>query len=190
MKNTIQKGQYGYRNYHKKIQCLLVMAGVLMIVLQLLARGLTKDPAVKNILTVMAVLSVLPTANVASPFLASWRFRTPPAAFYDKVSQYEDKFIILYDLILTTKEAIMPMDGMIVHPQGIYAYCSLEKVDEERAQQALNQILKNSKLDLTIKIFKDENSFYHRLEGLKPAASFPDDKSTGYAENLLKSLSM
>ena len=61
------KGQYGYRDYRKKKEILKVCFGAVMILIQLGARFLTDNEAWKNILTVMAILSVLPTANVASP---------------------------------------------------------------------------------------------------------------------------
>ncbi|MFR5602185.1 MAG: hypothetical protein ACLTKI_07530 [Lachnospiraceae bacterium] len=103
--NRPQKGEYGYRDSHRKIQLAKVAFGGAMILLQLAARGLTGDQAVKNILTVMAILSVLPTANVASPLIASWKYRTPGRAFYEKTAEKEQDFRILYDLILTSREA-------------------------------------------------------------------------------------
>ena len=77
------KGQYGYRNYHQKAQAIKVAIGAALILAQLGARALTDQEAAKNILTVMAILSVLPTANLAAPHQASWKYRTPPRAFYD-----------------------------------------------------------------------------------------------------------
>ena len=70
------KGQYGYRDYHRKIQLMKVLFGAAMILVQLLARNFTENQAARNVLTLMAILSVLPTANVASPLLASWKYKT------------------------------------------------------------------------------------------------------------------
>ena len=92
MKNRKNKGEYGYRDYRRKVRTVMVAAGVAAILIQLAARGLTDNQAAKNILTVMAVLSVLPTANLASPLLASWRYRTPSEAFYQKVRAHEGEF--------------------------------------------------------------------------------------------------
>ena len=71
----------------------------------------------KNILTVMAILSALPTANVAAPLLASIKYRTPNRSFYEQLSVYEGQVSVLYDLILTSKEQIMPMDGVIIQQE-------------------------------------------------------------------------
>ena len=59
----IQKGCYGYREYRRKMQSLELIIGAAMIIGQLLARNFTDNQAAKNILTVMAVLTVLPVGQ-------------------------------------------------------------------------------------------------------------------------------
>lgn len=190
MKNKREKGQYGYRDHHKKIQLAKIAFGAAMILVQLLARNLTDNESAKNILTVMAVLSVLPTANVASPLLASWTYKTPSADFYKQVSAQEEKGILLYDLILTTKEQIIPGDAVLVHPHGVYIYCPSKKVDAVKAEKALNDIFAAHKLDRNVKVIKDESSFFKRLSTIKPMDQCEDDGSPSYAAGVLKSLSM
>ena len=73
-----QKGEYGYRNFHIKSQAIKVFLCLLFIIVQLLARNFTQNQAAKNILTVMAIVSVLPMANIASPFLVSLRYENAP----------------------------------------------------------------------------------------------------------------
>lgn len=189
MKKTT-KGQYGYRNYHRKIEALKVLFGAAMILIQLAARYFVDSSAWKNILTVMAILSVLPTANVASPLLASWRFKTPPENFHEKVSAYEGTLSILYDLIVTSKDAIMPMDAVVVHPTGVYAYCTAPKLDTAKAERFFKEMFTGHKLDPNIKIILDEKAFFHRLDSLKPEAGYEDDGSVAYTVGLLKNLSM
>ena len=120
----INKGQYGYRDKNRKMRLSITAVLLLAILAQLLARYLTDNQAAKNILTVMAILTVLPMANMASPLIASWKYRTPPKGFHEKVRGYEEKCTIVYDLIVTTKEQIMPIDAAAVHPGGVYAYCT------------------------------------------------------------------
>ncbi len=48
MKNKKEKGQYGYRDYHKKMQIVKVLFGGAMILVQLLARNFTDNQAAKN----------------------------------------------------------------------------------------------------------------------------------------------
>ena len=167
-----KKGQYGYRDGNRKMRLILVLVLLAAILLQLLARYLTENQAARNILTVMAILTVLPMANMASPLIASWKYRTAPAAFYKKAAVYESRFPILYDLIITSKDFIMPMDAIAVHPKGVIAYCTGQKVDGNA------------------KVIKDEAAFFRRLDNLKPTSEYEDDGSLPYVEALLKSLSM
>lgn len=190
MKNKKKKGEYGYRDRHRKIQLAMVLFGAAMILAQLAARNLTDNQAAKNILTVMAILSVLPTANVASPLLASWKYRTPSEKFRQKFQEMEGDMTVLYDLILTSKEQIIPADVVAVHPKGVFVYCPSERLDEKKAEKYLNDTFRSHKLDPHVKIMKDENGYLRRLKGLRPAAEYEDDGSVEYTAKLLKSLSM
>ncbi len=190
MNHKIQKGQYGYRSYLRKSQIIKVAIGAAAILLQLAARALTGNQAAKNILTVMAILSVLPTANVASPMLAAWKWKTPSEDFHRALAAYEDKGIVLYELIVTTREQVLPFDGILVHPMGVFAYCVNPKTDVQKAQKALNEIFRAHKLDENIKVIKDEKQFFNRLKSLKPMSESEDDGSVEYGAGVLKNLSM
>ena len=185
-----KKGQYGYRDSNRKMRLIIVLVLLAAILIQLLARYLTGSQAARNILTVMAILTVLPMANMASPLIASWKYRTPPAAFHKQASAYESRFTILYDLVITSKDFIMPMDAIAVHPKGVIAFCSGRKVEPAKAEQFLNSMLAGQKLDANAKVIKDETAFFRRLDNLKPSAEYEDDGSLPYVESLLKSLSM
>lgn len=185
-----EKGQYGYRDSIRRMRLMITAILAAAILAQLLARFLTDNQAAKNILTVMAILTVLPMANMASPLLASWRYRTPPEEFHRKAQSYEPVCVMLYDLILTTKEYVLPMDAIAVHPGGVYAYCTAVKPDTAKAEKSLNALLSASCPGLKIKVMRDEKSFWRRLESLQPADGSGDDGTAEYAVSLLKSLSM
>ena len=34
-----------------------------------------------------------------------------------------EKFPMLYDLIITSRDFIMPVDVVVIHPTGVYLYC-------------------------------------------------------------------
>lgn len=185
-----KKGEYGYRDGHRKLQLLITLLLVLAIAAQLLARQFTGNQAAKNILTVMAILTVLPMANVASPLLASWKYRTPPQAFYEQVKKYEDRCVILYDSIITSKDALMPMDAVAVHPTGVYFYCTGRKTDVKKAEEYLNGMLSAQRLDPHAKVIKEETAFFRRLDSLKPQSEYEDDGSLNCTISLVKNLSM
>lgn len=185
-----EKGQYGYRDsiWRTRLAVTAVLAAAVLA--QLGARYLTDDQAAKNILTVMAILTVLPLANMASPLLASWPYRTPPKDFYEKIKPYEEKCIILYDLILTTKEFVIPLDAIAVHPGGVYGYCTAKKLKVKEAEQSLNKLFTAGGLDPKMKLIPEEKSFLRRMDSLKPAGEGKEDGMAEAAVSLLKSLAM
>lgn len=190
MMNRKSKGEYGYRNDFRRMRLCIVVFGVFMIVVQLLARSFTDNQSAKNILTVMAILSVLPTANLATPLLAAWRYRTPSEDFYKRVCAHKKDYAILYDLIVTTKESMIPFDAVIVHPMGIFAYCPSIKSDLLKSEKLLNEFLTAQKLDPNIKLIGDENVFFQCIDNLKPASEWMDDGSVEHAAVFLKSMSV
>lgn len=185
-----RKGQYGYRNYHKKMELGKVCIGAALILAQLTVRAFVDSASWKNILTVMAILSVLPAANAASPLLAAWRYKTPRPELFKKAASYEGKCRILYDLIITSKDALMPMDVIAVHPTGVYAYCTAGKIDIAKAERFFKDMFSGHKLEPDVKLILDEKAFFNRLNSLKPEADYEDDGSVEYTVTLLKSLSM
>ena len=85
-----EKGQYGYRDSSRKMRLAVTAALALAVLAQVCWRFFVDSQAAKNIFTVMAILTVLPMANMAAPLLASWRYRTPSRE-YPKNLAYKAK---------------------------------------------------------------------------------------------------
>lgn len=185
-----RKGQYGYRNYHRRIELGKVLAGAALILIQLLARSMADSSSLKNILTVSAILSVLPVANWASPLLASWKYKTLNKELYKKACSHEGKSRMLYDLIITSRDAVMPVDVAAVHPTGIYAYCTAKRLDTGKAERFFKDMFLNHQMGLDIKLIQDEKEFFNCLSNLRPEAEYKDDGSVERGITLLKSVSM
>lgn len=186
----IKKGEYGYRNYFKHKQLFRIGILAAFILAQLGARSLTDSESIKNVLTVMAVVTVLPAANLASPLVAILKYKTSTKDFHDKMIPYEEKFTVLYDLVITSKDDVMPMDAIVVHPTGTYAYCINQKVNTTAAEKTMNETFVAQRLDPNVKITKDIHTFEKRIKSLKPASEYEDDGSMDCSVSLLRSMSM
>ena len=186
----IKKGDYGYRNHFKRKQLFIIALLALFIIAQLVGRSFTDNDSVKKILTVMAIVTVLPAANLASPLIAIFKYHTPEQAFHEAYMPYEGKFEVLYDLVLTTPEDVIPSDVTVVHPTGIYVYCINPKLNVKRAEAGLNELLKANKLDPNLKIVTSRSTFDKRIHSLKPASEYVDDGTVEYGVRVIKGLSM
>lgn len=189
-----QKGQYGYRNYRRKRELIKVLLGALLILLQLGLRQFTANEGLKNLLTVSAILSVLPAANIASPLLASWKVKTPGEAFYQQIRSYEKNAILLYDLILTSREMILPVDAAAITSGKALLYCKPKKGREDGAKRFLKEMFCSHQLDLEVVLIGEEGAFFRRLEQLRKEGEKQADDSKyetlTKAAALLKNLSM
>ena len=188
--NKPEKGCWGYRRHFRRMRMLGIGILAVLIVIFLLTRRFTDNRSLYIISTIGAVVAVIPAANLAAPLLATWRFTTPPREFYEAYRKYEEKFPILYDLTLTTKEDIMPIDVMVVHPTGYYGLCVNGKGQEKRAEEKQKLMLEASRLDPRMHVIKDRRVFDKRLQTLKPASEYEDDGTQDYAQEVLKKLSM
>ena len=183
MKLRLEKGTYRYRTAHKKRQLFFVVLFILAIVAQLILRNFITAQIYKNLVTISAILTVLPMANLASPLVVAARIPEVPEKFHDACVPYEEKFPILYDLIITSNDLIMPVDAAVVHPTGVYLYCP-------KAEKFLNEMLVGWKLDGNAKVMNEEKKFLRRLSELKTVTEEEDDGSAPHVLKLLKSLSM
>ena len=138
-RNKIVKGQYGYRDAHKKKQIRNVSIFAVAIVIVLVSRFFVPMEDIKNLMMISAILLVLPMANLASPLLVSWKFKTTPKDFYDAVKPYEENFPVLYDLIITNTDLIMPVDSAVIHPSGVYLFCPNKGIDTKKAEKFLKR---------------------------------------------------
>ena len=186
MKLRLEKGTYRYRTAHKKRQLFFVVLFILAIVAQLVLRNFITEQIYKNLVTISAILTVLPMANL----VVAARIPEVPEEFHNACVPYEEKFPILYDLIITSNDLIMPVDAAVVHPTGVYLYCPNKNVDRKKAEKFLNEMLVGWKLDGNAKIMNEEKKFLRRLSELKTVTEEEDDGSAPHVLKLLKSLSM
>ena len=190
MKTKIKKGDFGYRDAHKKKQLFIVLLFIAAIIAQLIARFFITWDSLRNLVTISAILTVLPMANLASPLVASWRIPETKKELYDRCRPYEEKFPVLYDLIITSNDLILQADVAVIHPSGVYLYSPNKHTDSKKAEKFLNEMLGSWKLDENARVMVEEKNFLNRLASLKPVTEEEDDGSAPHVEKLLKSLSM
>ena len=189
-RHKIVKGQYGYRDSHKKKQIRNVAIFAVTIALVLIGRFFVQLEDIKNMMMITAILLVLPMANLASPLLVSWKFKTTPQDFYEAVKPFEEKFPVLYDLIITNTDLIMPVDSAVIHPSGVYLFCPNKNIDTKKAEKFLNEILVGWKLDGNAKVMVEKKNYLNRLASLKEVTEDDDDGSAEYVRKVLLGLSM
>ena len=186
---NLKKGSYGYRDAHRKRELLIFSVLAATILVQVvLSKVLTGNARI--VFTVTGILTVLPLANLASPMFAMFRYKTPSRELYEKVRKEEDRGLLLYDLIITSKETIMPAEFILVRP-GVAILCAADRKLNESALKAwVRENLRKQGLKANVNLYRDTDSFLKALEKLPVlTADEKDAEAVEKTARLLKELS-
>lgn len=165
-RKKIEKGEYGYLTMRKKrlgiatLLCLCMVAAFFFV-------GYLTTKTRNNILTIMAILSALPTAKFAASFLALLPYPCASLEQYRKVCEHAKGVRILTDLVITTGEKTLPTLFVAVHNSSVCGYATAKKYEIAYAEDFLTKNLMTNGQKATVKIFKDEKVFFNRLDTMQ-----------------------
>ena len=166
MKSKVQKGQYGYLSYKKKLSAIITI-GMFALSLAIFIMGYVTTKTNANLLTVVAVLGCLPASKSAVSMIMFLKA---------KGCSEEDKNVVeaaigsldgYYDLYFTGYSKNFPTDHLIVTKNAIIAYSADKKITEKEFNEHMKDILNKERIhDITVKLFTDRNKYVNRLKEL------------------------
>jgi len=178
---TKKKGEYGYRKYFKIKNGIIIGFFVFIILLLFISSKLTKNADISRILLVSSILTVLPMANLLSPFLVVFKYKSFE---YEKIKQYLDDKHFLFDIILTMKEQVMPLDIIYINEERIFGILS-NKADKSKTEEFIKERMKIGGIKVSVKIC-DSFSEMKKFVQSKDA----NDKNLDEIRAIFKSLSV
>lgn len=162
----IKKGRPGYLRGQKRkllIQTLIEFGLVLIIFLT----GYLTTGTRLNLLTLAAVLGCLPASRVLVALIAVFPYTSIEAVKANEIKEKTSYLTTAYDLVVTSREKIMPIDAVAISNDTIFGYAGNKKTDPEVAATHIKNILnENRYTDVKVKIFNDYVAFLSRVEGL------------------------
>ena len=178
---TKKKGEYGYRKYFKIKNGIIIGFFVFIILLLFISSKLTKNADISRILLVSSILTVLPMANLLSPFLVVFKYKSFE---YEKIKEYLDDKHFLFDIILTMKEQVMPLDIIYINEERIFGILS-NKADKSKTEEFIKERMKIGGIKVSVKIC-DSFSEMKKFVQSKDA----NDKNLDDIRAIFKSLSV
>ena len=178
---TKKKGEYGYRKYFKIKNGIIIGFFVFIILLLFISSKLTKNADISRILLVSSILTVLPMANLLSPFLVVFKYKSFE---YEKIKEYLDDKHFLFDIILTMKEQVMPLDIIYINEERIFGILS-NKADKSKTEEFIKERMKIGGIKVSVKIcesFSEMKKFVQSKDA--------DDKNLDEIRAIFKSLSV
>ena len=145
---TKKKGEYGYRKYFKIKNGIIIGFFIFIILLLFIASKVTKNADISRILIVSSILMVLPMANLLSPFLVVFKYKSFE---YEKIKEYLDDKHFLFDIILTMKEQVMPLDIIYIDEERIFGILS-NKADKPRTEEFIKERMKIGGIKVSVKM--------------------------------------
>lgn len=166
MKNKVQKGQFGYLSYKKKMTT-IVTIGMFAISIALYIAGYVTTKTNANLLTVVAILGCLPASKSAVSmimFLKAKGCSEDDKEVIEKVIGSLDGY---YDLYFTGYTKNFPTSHLVVTKNSILAYSADEKITEKDFNEHMKDILNKERIhDITVKLFTDRDKYLNRLKEL------------------------
>ncbi|WP_287449724.1 hypothetical protein [Sellimonas sp.] len=120
-----------------------------------------------NVLTIVAVLGCLPAAKAAVGLIILLPYHTIDEKKQILLREKAPLITVAYDLVITSREKIMPIDVIAISGHLVCGYVSRTKVDLAYTEKYIKTTLKENHYDkMTVKLFTDYNAFLGRAEGM------------------------
>lgn len=184
-----EKGSYGYI---RRQQFLTIIRTVILFALSLglYATGLITTGSNKNLLTVIAVLGLLPAAKSMVNMIMFLRFRSLDPASYAQYESALNGVAVLYENILTTKEQAYYLPVLACSNHTVCAYCP-GSGELKELESHIRECVRTEGIDISVKIFANEQLFLDRLPGLsKMLSDALDQKDTDRIFAVIKAVSL
>lgn len=165
MKRT-EKGTAGYLDYKKKVEIIrtVVYFGIVAAVFLL---GYFQTGSRLNLLTVVAVLGCLPASKALVGVITRIPYRSMERKTADEIAAKTKHLTVCYDMVITSKDDIMPVDCIVISGHNIFGYTHYKKVDLKTLGAYIRTMLTANDLDgLSVKILNEYKPFLSRAEGL------------------------
>ena len=159
----IYKGQFEYIK-KRKLQLGLLSAGCFLLVFALLITGYISTATKENLLTMVAILGVLPAAKFAATFFIILPHHSQTKEDFDLVQQNCGDAIFYTDVLFSTEKKVLPTDFVVIRGGNVCGYASQPKYETIFAQEYLSNMLKKNGVKANIKIFTDKTKFLRRIQ--------------------------
>lgn len=166
-----EKGTPGYLREKLKIE-ILRTAVYFAIVIAVFLLGYSQTHSKKNLLTVVAVVGCLPACKALVGVITRIPYKTVDPALADEIAAKSPHLTVIYDLVVTSTEKIMPIDCMVISHEKVFGYTSGKKVDLQETAAYLRKMLRQNDLPgVSVKMYDQYKSFLSIVEGLENIAA-------------------
>ncbi len=169
------KGTYEYAD-HKKLTDAVVMIIMFALALGLYVTGIVTTGSKKNLLTIVAVLGLLPACKMVVSLIMSLKVHPCDKEIKSDIDGHVGSLDGFYNMYFTSYNKNFFIDHLVISGKSIIGLCTLNGFDEKAFSDHLSDLIRKEGIrDAFIKVFTDKDKYIKRLDELNEHKD--DDKS-------------
>lgn len=164
----INKCEHGYINNEKKKQFLLILSYIAIGILIFLIGYFLNKGNKANLFTVIAVLTVLPTAKKVVTLIVLIPYKSTTVEIYKNVKKLiSSDAVLICDYVFTSSEKVMALDFLILEQGNAIGIISGEKQDINSIKAYLQKKINNYAPSYDVLICRDFKEMEERYNSIK-----------------------
>ena len=168
------KGSYEHAKYKRTVDIIITIF-LFLLSLGLFVIGYVATGSKKNLLTIVAVLGLLPACKMVVDVIMCFRVKPVEESVREGIDASIGKLYGLYHMYFTSYDKNYPIDHLVITSNSVIGLCTNPKFDEKMFIAHLKDHMRKDGIkDITIKIFDDYNKYLNRLSELNNL----DDETT------------
>ena len=181
----VEKGDFGYIVYQRKVSLLRTIL-FFALSLAVYGIGIYSTGSNKNLLTVVAVLGLLPACKSAVNVIMFFRANGCSNAAKQVLKDFDTSLSGLYDIYLTSYQKNYPLSHLVIKGNVICALTEKADCDIRAGEKHIVQMLSQEGYkNLTVKIFSEQNKYIDRLGQLERFNAEENKNAAGIRRTIL-----
>ncbi|MGN0132939.1 MAG: hypothetical protein ACI4AA_10895 [Lachnospiraceae bacterium] len=166
MKKKYKQGEYEY--YNRKRNWEIIKTVIYFAVsFSLLIAGYVATKTKANLLTIVAVLGLLPASKSCVSMVMYLRYHGCSKENHERLKDTFSHFLHAYGLVFTSYQKTYEVAGCIVKNGYIYGYLTTHQDMHEDLEAHIDGIVKRNGYKATIAMYTDMQEFLTRCEQIK-----------------------
>lgn len=177
MFDKLEKGQYEYAKYTRN-KLLIYTLGLYGLSAAIYLMGLITTKSNKNLLTIVAVLGILPASKMLISFIMSCRVQTLPTEIKEEIDEASKSMNGFYNLYFTSYEENYYIGHCVITSDSLIGYSNQKDFDGKKFNEHLEKHMKIEGIsNMLIKIFDNKDAYINRLSQLSMLEQSKDTNS-------------
>lgn len=157
------KGEYGYPVYERN-RVIIRTVVYFAISLAVFLMGYLSTKTKENLLTVVAVLGLLPSSKSLVSVIMYLRIPKFSQEIYEELSKHAKTVSAIYSLYLTSYKMNFPVSCFAARGANLIGFTEFDACDANACEKHIKDMLgQNAIKGITVKLFKDQRRFTDRL---------------------------